>query len=81
MQSEPPVQSRGDRPARDPLRVTGERQRWPRARRLDRSSEPPPRGLGARAKRLRDAVKKSVRFDMDYYFDMVDKDPKTFVSP
>jgi len=37
------------------------------------------RGLPARAKRFRAAVRKSVTYDMDYYFDMADKDPSTFV--
>jgi hypothetical protein len=37
------------------------------------------RGMPARAKRFRDAVKKAVMFDMDYFFDMADKNPSTFV--
>jgi hypothetical protein len=37
------------------------------------------RGLPARAKRFRDAVKKASSFDMDYYFDMADKNPATYV--
>ena len=37
------------------------------------------RGLPARAKRFRAAVRKSVTYDIDYYFDMADKDPSTFV--
>ena len=37
------------------------------------------RGLPARARRFRDAVKKAVSFDMDYYFDMADKSPSTYV--
>ena len=37
------------------------------------------RGLPARAKRFRATVRKSVTYDIDYYFDMADKDPSTFV--
>lgn len=37
------------------------------------------RGLPARAKRFRDAVRKTTSFNMDYYFDMADKSPSTYV--
>lgn len=37
------------------------------------------RGLPARARRFRDAVRKASSFDMDYYFDMADKNPSTYV--
>lgn len=37
------------------------------------------RGLTARAQRFRAAVKKTASFDMDYYFDMADKSPATYV--
>ena len=38
------------------------------------------RGLPDRAKRFRAECKKLVGFDMDYYFDMADKNPSTFVD-
>jgi len=37
------------------------------------------RGLTARAKRFRDATRKAVTYDIDYYFDMADKNPSSFV--
>jgi HEAT repeat protein len=36
------------------------------------------RGLLARAKRFRDATRKAVTYDIDYYFDMADKNPATY---
>jgi hypothetical protein len=39
------------------------------------------RGLGVRARAFRAAAKKSVPFDMEHYFDMVDKSPATYVQP
>jgi hypothetical protein len=37
------------------------------------------RGLTARAKRFRTATKKALSYDIDYYFDMADKDPSAYV--
>jgi hypothetical protein len=37
------------------------------------------RGMAARARRFRDATKKSVSYDIGYYFDMVDRSPETYV--
>jgi hypothetical protein len=37
------------------------------------------RGLPARARQFRDAMRKSASFNMDYYFDMADKSPETYV--
>jgi hypothetical protein len=37
------------------------------------------RGLPARATRFRDATRKAVSYNIDYYFDMADKDPASFV--
>jgi hypothetical protein len=39
------------------------------------------RGMKARAAKFRAATKKAVSYDLDYYFDMADKDPSTYVSP
>ncbi len=36
------------------------------------------RGMTARAKRFRDAVRKAVTYDMDVYFDQVDRSPSTY---
>jgi HEAT repeat protein len=37
------------------------------------------RGLVSRAKQFRDTTRKSAPFDMDYYFDMADQNPATYV--
>jgi hypothetical protein len=37
------------------------------------------RGLASRAKQFRAAAKKTISFDMEYYFDEVDKSPSTYV--
>jgi hypothetical protein len=38
------------------------------------------RGLPARAQQLREATRKSLTYDIDYFFDMADKDPQTYVQ-
>lgn len=38
------------------------------------------RGLLVRAQQFRDATRKSVPYDIDYYFDMTDRDPATYVQ-
>jgi hypothetical protein len=37
------------------------------------------RGLTARAKTFRAAAKAAIAFDMEYYFDMVDRNPSTYI--
>jgi len=36
------------------------------------------RGLTKRAKQFRESAKKSLSYDIDYYFDMVDKNPSIY---
>ena len=38
------------------------------------------RGLKARAKRFRDAVRKTESYNIDYFFDMADKNPSTYLD-
>jgi hypothetical protein len=37
--------------------------------------------MGSRARLFRDKVKKSVSYDIDYYFNMADKNPANYVQP
>jgi hypothetical protein len=37
------------------------------------------RGLPTRAQQLREAVRKSLPYDIDYFFDMADKDPEPYL--
>ena len=38
------------------------------------------RGLVARAQQFRDATRKSLPYNIDYYFDMADRDPEKYVQ-